>query len=287
MKVFAATWTHAPQGAAAWRRAIALYAVYAGAVVALLWPSAATMAEQWVSSSSFHHAPFAAPLALWLILRDRRAASAPRPAPAALAAVAFIASAWLAGRALGANIIEHAALVGLLVAGVVLIFGARNARRWCFALAALFFLVPFGVSLAPVLQYIAATASAALLSVAGFAPVRDGLVIATSGGAFEVAPSCSGLNFLLVSLMTSLAFAHAALDGWRRRLLFIALAAAMAVAANVLRVTLVIAAATLAGPGSPLAADHIAFGWVLYAALLAVLIAAGRRLARDARQARA
>lgn len=286
MKLFAATVTHAPHGAAPWRRAIALYAVYAGAVVALLWPSAASMAEQWISSSSFHHAPFAAPLALWLVLRDRRAASRPRPAPAALVAIALLAGVWLAGRALGANLIEHVALVGLLVAGAVLIFGVDNARRWGLALAALFFLAPFGVSLAPALQHIAAGAGAALLSLAGFAPLRDGLVIATSGGAFEVAPSCSGLNFLLVSLMTSLAFAHAAFHDWRRRLAFIALAAAMAVAANILRVTLVIAAATLAGPGSPLAADHIAFGWVLYALLLVLLVAAGRRLARDARPAR-
>jgi len=261
-----------------WRRAIAGFALYALALTALAWPSAASMAGQWVSSSSFHHAPLAAPLALWLILRQREAAT-PALFPPALIAVALLGGLWIAGRVLGADIAEHVAFVSLLIAGAALFFGIANARNWAFPLAFLFFLVPFGASLTPALQQITAAASEALLNLSGLPATRSGVIITTGAGPFEVADSCAGLNFLLAAAMVSTLFAAAALHGWRRRIGFVAFALVLSVAANIARVAVVIAAATIMNSADTIGADHIVFGWVFYALMLFLLMLIGRRMA--------
>lgn len=262
-----------------WRRGLLGYSAYMLALLTLLWPSVASIAHQWLSSSSFHHAPLAAPLALWLILRERNKAVPPRPFAPALFAIAVIAGVWFAGRVVGASIVEHLALVSLLIAGAVFFFGARNARNWAFPLAFLFFLVPFGVSLQPALQETAAVASNALLNLAGLDAVRHGLVIATSAGVFEIAEACSGLNFLLASLMVSSFFAAVAFADWGRRAAFVGLAIAAAVIANIARVTAVIGAAELTGDAYSIGSDHIVFGWAFYAVMLFALVSVGRWMA--------
>ncbi|MEQ8936066.1 MAG: exosortase/archaeosortase family protein, partial [Amphiplicatus sp.] len=219
-----------------WRRAIAGFTVYALVLTALAWPSVVSMTHQWVSSSSFHHAPLAAPLALWLILRRRDEAVRPRLFRPALVAIAFLGSLWIVGRTLGADIIEHIAFVSLLIAGAALFFGIANTRVWAFALAFLFFLVPFGGSLQPALQDMTAAASDILLNISGLDADRSGVIITTAAGPFEVAQSCAGLNFLLAATMVSSLFAAAAFHDWRRRAGFIALALLLAIAANIARV---------------------------------------------------
>ncbi len=262
-----------------WRRALAGFALYALALMALAWPSVVSMAHQWVSSSSFHHAPLAAPLALWLILRRRDDAVRPGLFRPALVAIVLLGCLWGAGRAMGADIVEHAAFVSLLIAGAVLFFGTENARNWAFPLAFLFFLVPFGASFMPALQQASAAGSEIILDLLGLDAARDGVIITTAAGPFEVAPSCAGLNFLLAAAMVSSLFAAAALHGWRRRAGFVALALLLAVAANIIRVAAVIAVATITSSAGTVGADHIVFGWVFYALMLSLLMIAGRRMA--------
>ncbi|MGE0410340.1 MAG: exosortase/archaeosortase family protein, partial [Amphiplicatus sp.] len=183
-----------------------------------------------------------------------------------------------AGRMAKADIVEHFAFVSLLIAGVCLIFGARNARAFAFPLAFLYFMVPFGASALPALQETTTGLAATLLNLVGVNAGRAGFIITTAAGPFHIAPSCAGLNFLLASLMIASLFAETALSGWRARVGFVFAAAVLAIAANALRAAIVIGAATLLG--GAIAADHILFGLIFYAMLIAALIAAGGRLAR-------
>lgn len=258
----------------------------AAAATAAFFPSAASMIEQWMRSSSYQHGVLVAPIALFLIVRSGLAA-APHASFPFLIPLACASAAWLAGRAAGADVVEHAALVLALASGAGLVFGGANARRWAFALAFLVFMVPFGDALVPHLQSVTAKAAAFLLDRIGVPAALDGEMITTAGGRFAVAEACAGLNFLLAALMIAALFAHLSFRTAKKQLLFVGSAVAVAILANILRAFLVILTATLTEGRLAIGADHIAFGLVFYGLLVFALVAVGLRFADPPRAATA
>lgn len=250
-------------------------------VAALAFPHAlGSMAGLWIESSTYHHGVVVFPLAAWLIWRERAAFEAPAPSLAAAAATVPLAALLLAGRAAEANIVQHFAFVSLLIILFAVVMGLANARRAAFGLVFLYFAVPFGETLTPALQSATAGAVVPLLAASGVALNRDGALISTAAGRFEIADACAGLNFLLAALLVAAIFAGVALRSWKKRFAFLAVAAAAALLANVLRAYLVILLATKTPLGMDFARDHAGFGWALYAVFLIGLIAIGR-LERD------
>lgn len=268
-----------------WSRALRLYALYLAALAPLALPGLEAMARSW-ATASYSHGAVAAPVSLLLVWlkRDRLRALAPRIWPLATAAVAASTALLAAGLSLDAQIIQHAAIVGALVAGVAMIFGRRIAREIAFPLGFLIFMVPFGESAVPVLRVATAEASAALISVIDPAASLDRFVITTSGGRFHVAEACAGLHMTISTLMVATFLANYALAGWRNRVLLIAAGLALAAFANILRVVIVIAAAIVSGGDAGLAADHDGLGLVLYAGVFAFLAFLAARLGRSRRR---
>ncbi|MFQ5563500.1 MAG: exosortase A [Parvularculaceae bacterium] len=275
----AATFAHARADAGPWTPALAACAIFTLAAVVLLHPTAARMTATWFESSSYSHGALVAPIALWLAAANRRArALAPAPSFAAAPLAVGAALLWLLGRAAGAQIIEQIAFVSLLIAGVIAVFGPALARIWAFPLGFLFFMVPFGESLIPALQQFTATTAVGFLSLAGAPAAIDGVLITTPAGVFEVGEACAGLRFLIAAVMVSTLFAYLAVDGWRKRALFVVFASGLALAANALRAFMLILLATLTEKQFGVGPEHVFVGWLFYGAIFLILIAVGRRI---------
>lgn len=258
---------------------VAMLAVAGVALAAAFYPTVRELVETWLTSSSFHHGFVVAPLALWLCLRLGPPQAAAEIWPPAILAILGALAAWLLGRAANAAIVEQLAFVAMLVAFTALVFGPAYVRRWAFPLAFLLFMVPFGGGFLPALQAIAAGGVIVLLNLVGADAARDGLMITTSAGRFEIAEACAGLNFLIAAIMVAALFAHLAFTGRRKIFLFIIFAALFALAANILRAFLVILAATITEGRFAIASDHFLFGVIFYGALLFILTSVGRRFA--------
>ena len=265
--------------ASPWAAPFVVYGLFAFACIVLLQSTVIDMVKLWAGSSSWHHSFLVGPLALMMIYDNRSKSPAPRESLAALGFVALAALCWLAGRAAGFALIEHLAFVGLLVAGVSVAFGPAMVRVHAFPLAFLFFMAPFGESLMPILQTVTTSNVTALLSLVGAEISRDGYLISTAWGDFMVAKSCAGLNFLLAAILGSAFFAYTWFANWRKRIGFMAMAAAIAIVANTLRVFLVIMLAKMTPEAWDIASDHVAFGLVLYTIMLALLLTLGWRMA--------
>ncbi|MBB5518891.1 exosortase C-terminal domain/associated protein EpsI [Amphiplicatus metriothermophilus] len=264
---------------APWRQALIAYGVFALAVCALLWPSLADMAQQWTTSSTWRHGALAAPLALGLILLSRREAACPRFWPPALIPAGAAAFMWLAGYAGNAAIVEQLAFVSLLIAGAIFAFGPTNAKAWAIPFALLFFMVPFGEIVLPVLQTIAAQGALALANMLGAEARLDGRLIDTPKGTLLIAPSCAGLNFLLAATMLALAYSHFARLSAGRAVAFVGVAAAVAILANIARVALIITITARSGGAVEIAADHFGLSLAFYGIILLALAALARRFA--------
>jgi len=262
-----------------WQTAIATFGLYAVWLIVACLPSFSTMVQTWLTST-YNHGFAVAPFSLFLIwsMRKRRAAITPRPWITALWGVGVSTILWLAGRYIDAQLVEHVAIVSLLISGAAFIFGKQLAGLWHFPLLFLYFMVPFGEVLTPMLRIMTAFVTTGLLNLSGFTAALDGLIITTSGGRFHIAEACSGLRFLLASTIISSVFAYYTFSSWRKFLLFFSAAIAIALTANILRVSIVIGMATLAGDASTVVEDHMLLGWVFYATALMVVIMLGLKL---------
>jgi exosortase A len=265
-----------------WSRACVLFLTLA-AVSAILYRDAwSTMAEIWLGSSAYHQGALAAPISLFVILarRDWRDV-APRIDLFGLVPLAASFALYLVSVAFEANIIGHAAIVAALIGAAILTFGRNVARRWSFALFYLAFMIPFGEALTPTLQQWTSHAAKALLNLAGIETTLDGVILTTTAGRFEVAPSCAGLRFLIASMMISALVGYFAFESWRKRAQFFLLAIMAALVANWLRTFLIVAVVTLSERRLGLGPEHVTAGWVFYGALILALVALARRLADE------
>ena len=266
----------APVRRSDWTLPVAAYGAYALVCILAFHSTALQMAATWFSSSSYHHGA-AVPLLAALMIVERPRFDPSTFSPALLAVIAASAL-WLAGHAAGVALIEQVAFVSLLIAGAGVIFGATALRMWAMPLLFLYFMVPFGEVLIPALQQTTAHTVVSLLSVFDIPAAMDGVLIETPAGRFEIAEACAGLNFLLAALMIACVYGCLVLNSFRARLGFLVIAAAVAVAANILRAFLLILVATLTDMRFAVGADHVAVGLVFYGLVFAVLFWIGARM---------
>jgi exosortase len=218
-----------------------------GAVVglALLWVYLPTLAEllgRWGHDAQYSHG-YLVPLFAAYLLWTRRSLlpGAPRPSWGGSALLLAGLGLHFAGTYLFFDWLAAAALVPS-VAGLVLLVGGRRALRWAWpAVAFLIFMVPLPhrleVGLAQPLQRVATAASTYALQTLGFVAFAEGNVIRLGEVRIGVAEACSGLSMLLIFFALAIAVALVIDRSWYEKLLLVASAVPIALAANCTRIT--------------------------------------------------
>ena len=253
--------------------AFALLAV--GATAAFLHRDAiVAAAHTWWSSPTYSYGLLVPPVVLWLLWRQRDAfrQTAPRTWPFGLFLVGAAALAATVGQAVSALVLEQLALVATLQAATLTIVGPRAYRPLAFSLFYLYLAVPVGDGLIPPLQELTARFAVGALELAGV-PVRlDGMLIRIPSATFHVAEACAGLRFLLASVAVGLLLAYLFFRSWWARLLFTALSIVLPIVGNALRAAGVVLIAHLSDARLALGFDHLTYGYVFTALLLACIV---------------
>jgi exosortase A len=233
----------------------------------------------WSSDATFSHGYLIVPIVLWLIWRVRREVAMVewRPSLLGLLASVLCALAWMVARGTGVLVVEQLATVAMVPALVLAVLGARATRVLAFPLAFLFFAVPLGKGLVPVLMQLTADLSVGALKLFGLPIYRSGLFISIPGGDFEVARACSGINYLITSVVLGSLYAYVTYRSWRKRLLFIAASIVVPILANGLRVFIIVVAAHYSDMRLGTGPDHVVFGRVMFLAILFAMFWVGRR----------
>jgi exosortase A len=263
----------------AWRAPLLRLALAWAVLVALARRDWAEMAHQWWDISTYNHILLIPPILAWLVrIRwpelSRLTPAAWWPGLAALLAAALL---WLAGSATGINLVSQAGAVAMLMAAVPILLGPRVTAGLLFPLAYMAFLVPFGDEIVPALQAITAWMAVELTHLSGVPATIEGVFIDTPAGLFEVAEACSGVKFLVAMVALGTLAAHLCFVSWTRRALFMAAAVAVPVLANGVRAWGTIYIAQSQGIEFAAGFDHIVYGWVFFALVMAVLLGAAWR----------
>jgi exosortase A len=253
------------------------------ATIALFWPTFVSMAELWQGSDAYRHGYLVIPIALWLVWREKdRLATCPlSPSWWGLPLLCGCAALWLLGTLAAAQVVSQSALIATCGAVILTVFGAAAVRALWFPLLFLFFAVPAGEGLVPTLMDWTADFTVAALRLSGVPVYREGVHFVIPSGQWSVVEACSGVKFLIASLMVGSLYAWLVYRSTARRLLFVGAALVVPIVANWLRAYLTVAIAHLSDNRLLTGADHQPFGWLLFGAAVVLLFAVGLRWRED------
>jgi exosortase A len=263
--------------------AFAVVAVCIVLVLAIFWPTTASMIDIWSRYETFQHCFVVIPIVLWLVWRDRffLAATPVRPYWLGLVIIAVLGFAWLLGVLGAAQVVSHFALIGLVAAVVLTAFGVGWVRILWFPLLFLFFAVPFGEAVVPRLMDWTADFTVTALRLSGVPVYREGVHFVIPTGQWSVIEACSGIKFLIASMMAGSLYAWLMYRSTRRRLLFLAASLTVPLIANWLRAYLIVMIGHLSNNRLMTNEDHIVFGWFLFGAAMLLLYWIGARWRED------
>ncbi len=202
----------------------------------------------------------------WPALRSAAAAGA--PTGAALWVVVAGLLLFVAGRRTGVSALAGTSLLPTVLGTAAYLYGTGAARVLfapaAFMTAGLSLFRGLFASLGFALQDLTARLSAGLGAAAGLPVHRSGVDIFVGGAHFVIAQACSGLDSLLALLSLSLLVAALATASWPRRALLVALVIPVVLAANVLRVTTVLALSVPLGTASAEGLPHEAMSAAVF-----------------------
>lgn len=233
------------------------------------------MFRQWWDSSTYNHILLVPAIIAWLIwqrLPELQQLS-PRGWIWGLVPLGLALFGWVLGSFAGFDLLRQAAAVATLPATALLLLGPRVFSALLFPLCYMAFLVPFGDELVPPLQTITATLTIALVNLSGIPANINGVFIDTPAGLFEVAEACSGVKFLIAMIALGALVANVAFRSWKRRGLFMLLCIAVPILANGVRAWGTIFAAQYVGAEKAAGIDHLIYGWIFFALVIAAVIA--------------
>ena len=264
---------------AAWRTSLLALTAAWLALIAVTTPSWGEMLHQWWNIDTYNHLLLVPFIAGWLVLlkAPELAKITPKAFAPALTLVAAGLALWWAGRVNDINLIAHAGAVGAMQGAAIAVLGLRASLLLALPIAFATFLVPFGDEIIAPLQFITADIAIALTRWSGIPAEINGIYIDTPAGLFIVAEACSGVKFLIAMVTLGVLVAFTRFASWRRRVLFLAACVLVPIIANGVRAWATIFVAQYVGAEKATGFDHIVYGWIFFAIVVAALLAGAWR----------
>lgn len=246
-------------------------------ILALYASTVASMVGIWQRSETFAHGFVVVPICLWLAWRHRAvlAATPARPWWPALLLVALAGALWLAASLADVVSGRQFALVLMVQAGLVALLGLAVARAAAFPLAFLLFAVPAGEFLLPTLIDWTADFTVAALRLSGVPVYREANQFVIPSGQWSVVEACSGLRYLIASLMIGTLYAAVSFRSPWRRAAFVAASLLVPILANWIRAYLIVMIGHLSDNRLAVGVDHLIYGWLFFGLVMGLLFWVG------------
>ncbi|HQU16083.1 MAG TPA: exosortase A [Gammaproteobacteria bacterium] len=261
-----------------WGTTLAALCVSLSALLLLYAGTVRSLVDIWWRSETFAHGFLILPISLYLIWCRRAIIRRIQPVlnPWALLLVLSGALAWAVSARIDVLLTQQLMLVAMAIAIVWGLLGTRVVRQMLFPLGYLFFAVPMGDGLIPPLQDFTARFAVSILQWVHIPVFLEGRYISIPTGTFEVAQACSGLRYLIASVVLGTVYAYLVYRTVWRRLLFVAFAVIVPIIANGLRAAGIVAIAYASDMRLATGVDHIIYGWIFFGLVMFLLFWAGQ-----------
>lgn len=250
-------------------------------------PSIRWMCGEWSSSAGvMSHGYLIAAIGMLLFVRAVPAVAQAdaRPCWWALPALLGLSITWLLGFVATVVAVQTLVLPAILITAIIAAFGLQAARPLVFPVFFMYFAIPAWQHLQFIFQAITVAVVTVMIRLADIPALIDGNLIRLSAGTFEIAGGCSGLAFIISGLSLAVLYGHLFYSRTSQSLRLIGLTLFVAMLGNWIRVFAIIVIGYRTNMQSPLVADHLTLGWVLFAVLMIPVYVVARRIEEHARR---
>jgi exosortase len=254
------------------RNVLAALCVVAGCVL-LLAPTVRSLHDAWTDFGrlTYTHGYLIASISLLALVRAALTFEGPAPQRWMALLLVPMGLCWMLALRSGVELLHQLMFPVIAFVALAAAFGAANARKAWFAFAYLYFAVSVWDALTGPLQSLSVIMVQVMLAATSVPVHVSGTVLQIPEGAFTIDPGCSGLHYLIVALSLAVVVGEVHRDSWKARLRQIALAAALALLSNWIRISCVVLAGHLTDMQHYLVrVEHYKVGWCVFA--LAMLV---------------
>ncbi len=240
------------------------------AVLLVFWPTFRSLADLDSGSDSSTQAIFvlvAFVIILWRLREDTEGCPI-RPFWWGLVGLFGLGLIWLLGELMLVRVVTYVAAIALIPMAVLTVMGYRWFCAVSFPLSFLLLAIPIDGSVVPALVGWTANFAFLGLDFTGIPIHREGAFLVVPSGAWSIADSCSGVRYLSACVTLGALYGWSMYRSLFKRAAFILGAVVLGITGNWLRAYLTILIAHLSD-NRLLREDHGAFGWWLFAILLA------------------
>ena len=257
------------------RSVVAMFAFF----LAACWPTILSFPSTW-SANYNEHGFLLGALVIWLLWRDRDRMFrlAGTPMLDLVPVVGGLSVVWLLAVVMNVGVVHQGLFVMLATAWAFAVFGS-GVRIPVISMAAVLSLaIPVWGLIVPILQRATVLASGGATRLAGITAVIGYDTIAIRSGTFLVEEGCAGLNYLMGAVALGAFYALLFSRRWQTQLKIVALAAAMSIVGNWIRVTVLIFLGEATAMQSPYIEDHLWQGWAIFTLLMIPTYFLARRI---------
>lgn len=239
----------------------------------LFVPTYFSMLKIWLRSETFAHGFLILPVVVYLIWQKKselKNVSVQVDTTASLL-IFMLVIAWAIGKLGHILIMQQFSAVGLIPAVIWLVLGKDVLKVLRFPLIYLFFMVPFGEFLVPVLQDFTASFVVKALRLIGIPVLLEGRFFYIPTASFEVAQACSGIRYLIASLALGVLYAYTTYQSRYRRIAFVFLSAIVPIFANGVRAFGIVFLVYVTDKEYGTGVDHLIYGWLFFGFIMLLL----------------
>jgi len=249
------------------------------ATLALFWDTTVSIVSVWSHSKTYEHGFLVVPLFFYLLwrARDQVGCLEPRPNFWGLVLLLGMSVAWLLGRLVNIGGLQQFAMVAMLTGMAWVVLGTEITRALLFPLLFLFFSVPVGEDLVPVLQDYTAWFVVKGLQASGVPVFWEGHLLTIPSGTWEVHESCSGIRYVIASVTLGYLYAGLTYRRWSCRAVFFVASAIVPIVANGLRAYGIVMLAHFSSNTIAVGVDHFIYGWLFFGFVMVLLTLVGER----------
>jgi exosortase len=231
------------------RQRFFLFGLWILSCLAIFWATATELLHYSMGNDNASHIVLIPVIAAWLIYLEQKrifqTTNFDYVPGAVLTAVGIFAALFTMRAGAGWSPTDRLtgytlALVTLLIAGFVTIFGRRAARDGRFSLLFLFLMVPLPDAMLDYFIYWLQKGSAdiaeMIFDLAGVPALRDGFVFHLAHLSIEVAKECSGIRSSIALLILALLVGHLFLRTFWKQALFVTLGLVIMIVKNGIRI---------------------------------------------------
>jgi exosortase A len=266
-----------------WRNAAGAFLVVLILVLFLYRNTFLGMVSIWTRSETFTHGFLVVPIVIWLIWRKRRSlvCEIPQVNFLFLIPIAAVAFFWLLGDLVSINSVTQVSATAISVFLVFLIFGSTVTSIIIFPLFFIFFAVPLGEFLLPILMEWTAKFTVIAIRLSGIPVYQEGLQFIISSGSWSVVEACSGVRYLISSVMIGTLYAYLNYQSFKRRFIFICISVIVPVFANWMRAYFIVMLGHISGNKLAVGFDHLIYGWLFFGLVVMLMFFIGGHWAED------